>query len=153
MASAKDSARDTSQFCYCIKESFKHLAILTSTMSPSLLIARHVKACSKNVESSGMVSNKSMYAGSVKACYGHTEGAAGLQGALCSILSLQRSIVPPIMHLRSMNPYVSAAITDWAKSSGLQAAIPRVTLTCDESCNSWLLLNGGKTEAIFTGCS
>jgi hypothetical protein len=71
-----------------------------------------------------------MHAGSVKACYGHTEGAAGLQGALCSILSLQRSIAPPIMHLRSMNPYVSAALTDWAKTSGLEAAIPRVRPRC-----------------------
>lgn len=67
-------------------------------------------------------------AGSVKACYGHTEGAAGLQGALCSILSLQTNATPPIMHLRNVNPYVSAALSDWRSSSGLEAFIPRVRL-------------------------
>ena len=66
--------------------------------------------------------------GSVKACYGHTEGTAGLQGALCSILSLQMNVTPAIMHLRNMNPYVSAAITDWRKIYSLQAAIPRVSV-------------------------
>ncbi len=68
-------------------------------------------------------------AGSVKACYGHTEGAAGLQGGLCSILSLQMAAIPPIMHLRNINPYVSAAITEWKASSNLQAFIPRVSPT------------------------
>ena len=66
--------------------------------------------------------------GSVKACYGHTEGAAGLQGAPCSILSLQINAAPPIMHLRNMNPYVSAALTDWASAGSLQGFIPRVRL-------------------------
>ena len=67
-------------------------------------------------------------AGSVKACYGHTEGAAGLHGALCVFLSLQQQIAPPIMHLRNMNPYVTAALADWRSASGLQAAVPRVRL-------------------------
>ena len=71
---------------------------------------------------------KHMPAGSVKACYGHTEGAAGLHGALCVFLSLQQNIAPPIMHLRSMNPYVSAALADWASSTGRQAAVPRVSV-------------------------
>lgn len=68
-------------------------------------------------------------AASVKACYGHTEGAAGLHGVLCSVMSLQRSIAPPVMHLRNMNPYVAAAFADWEASSNLRPVVPRVRHT------------------------
>lgn len=62
----------------------------------------------------------------MKACYGHTEGAAGLQGALCSVLSMQMAAAPPVMHLRNLNPYVSAALADWSTTKNLQAFTPRV---------------------------
>ncbi|KAK9803996.1 hypothetical protein WJX72_011444 [[Myrmecia] bisecta] len=63
--------------------------------------------------------------GSVKACFGHTEGAAGIHGAMLAILAVQSAIAPPVMHSRSLNSYVSAALADWHKSCNLTAAIPK----------------------------
>ena len=64
--------------------------------------------------------------GSVKACYGHTEGAAGLHSAMAAILGLSHRAAPPVLHSRALNPYVSAALDDWSKSSRLAALIPKV---------------------------
>lgn len=68
-------------------------------------------------------------AGSVKACYGHTEGTAGIHGALLSIMSINSRAAAPIMQLRSVNPYVSAALSDWRKDSRVEPIIPRVSTT------------------------
>ncbi len=65
-------------------------------------------------------------AGSVKACYGHTEGTAGIHGALLSILTANSRAAAPIMQLRSVNPYVSAALSDWRKDSRVEPIVPRV---------------------------
>ena len=48
-----------------------------------------------------------------QACYGHTEGAAGVTGILMAVCSLQQSIAPGVMGLRSINPYVGAALQEW----------------------------------------
>lgn len=64
--------------------------------------------------------------GSVKACYGHTEGVAGIHGALLSILTANSRAAPPIMHLRTVNPYVSSALSDWRGESRVEAIVPRV---------------------------
>eukprot|EP00887_Chlorella_sp_A99_P003341 scaffold26.g3341.t1 len=68
--------------------------------------------------------------GSVKSCYGHTEGTAGVTGALLAIQAVIHEAVPPVMHLRTMNAYVEAALDDWGKprprqATGLAANIPR----------------------------
>lgn len=63
--------------------------------------------------------------GSVKSCYGHTEGSAGLTGALLAISELQHSARPPVMHLRSTNSYVEAALKDWRKTHRLSASVQR----------------------------
>ena len=63
--------------------------------------------------------------GSVKSCYGHTEGAAGLTGALLALHALHDSAAPAVMHLRNMNPYVDSALGDWQKRNGMQGNIPR----------------------------
>ena len=49
-----------------------------------------------------------------KACFGHTEGAAGL-GGLAAAASLRSRCAPPAPSVRSLNPYVSAALEDWER--------------------------------------
>eukprot|EP00887_Chlorella_sp_A99_P003362 scaffold26.g3362.t1 len=68
--------------------------------------------------------------GSVKSCYGHTEGTAGVTGAQLAIQAASHEAVPPVMHLRNMNAYVEAALSDWGKprpgsATGPGASIPR----------------------------
>lgn len=65
-------------------------------------------------------------AGSVKACFGHTEGAAGIHGAMLAILTVQQQAAPALMHLRAFNAYVSTAIAEWASSYNLNATAPKV---------------------------
>ena len=60
-----------------------------------------------------------------KACFGHTEGTAGLTGLLLAAASLQQATAPPVMHLRSLNPYVAAALTDWVRQRGAAVRAPR----------------------------
>ena len=54
-----------------------------------------------------------------KACYGHTEGAAGLSGLLLAAVSLGSRAAPPIMHLRSCNPHVALALGDIGQGSAV----------------------------------
>ena len=60
-----------------------------------------------------------------QACYGHTEGTAGITGALLAITALRQSAAAPIVNLRSVNPYVTAALSDWRSLKGLDAHAPR----------------------------
>lgn len=60
--------------------------------------------------------------GSSKSCYGHTEGTAGLSGALLAVACLQQHLLPPVINLRSVNPYVGAAISEWQSKHSLAAA-------------------------------
>lgn len=101
--------------------------------------------------------------GSVKSCYGHTEGAAGLTGALLALQAMRSQVgceaahgrqlpaltcmqlmpgahngwcacstemppttrhtqgCTPILHLRSINPYVESTFADWRKAHHLAA--------------------------------
>lgn len=59
---------------------------------------------------------------STKSCWGHTEGAAGLVGALGALSALAHREAAPISHLRSLNPYVGSALSGFA---GRPAALPR----------------------------
>lgn len=63
----------------------------------------------------------------VQACFGHTEGTAGITGALLAVSALQKSMAPGIVNLMSMNPYVAAAIEDWGARQGMAAMLPRQT--------------------------
>ena len=60
-----------------------------------------------------------------QSCYGHTEGTAGLTGALLATTALQQQRLPPIVNLREVNPYVSAALSDWRTRQALAAMPPR----------------------------
>lgn len=62
---------------------------------------------------------------SIKSCYGHTEGAAGLTGLLLAAHCAVQLCSSPVMHLRNSNAYVEAALRDWVRNSQLTAAIPR----------------------------
>ena len=60
-----------------------------------------------------------------KSCYGHTEGAAGMTGLLLAAGALRECATPAIMHLRSPNQYVSAALEDWSRRRRSPVAAPR----------------------------
>ena len=62
---------------------------------------------------------------SAKACYGHTEGAAGLTGALLALQTLGAGSAPAVMHLRTANAYVEAALGDWRRRHARRAHVPR----------------------------
>ncbi len=49
-----------------------------------------------------------------------------MHGALLAALAAGARGAPPIMHARSLNPYVAAAIADWRRTRGLIAIVPRV---------------------------
>jgi hypothetical protein len=62
---------------------------------------------------------------SSKSCYGHTEGTAGVTGALLAAMSLPRRQLAPIVNLRGLNPYVAAALGDWRSRHSVAAAAGR----------------------------
>ena len=60
-----------------------------------------------------------------QACYGHTEGAAGLAGAMTAAALCCDALAPPVTTLRQLNPYMAAAASDWRARQGMQAELPR----------------------------
>jgi hypothetical protein len=88
-------------------------------------LGQAVRSIQHSSGSSAAAAAMPLVLGSVKSCYGHTEGAAGLTGLLLAAQAAGQQCAAPVMHLSSMNPYVEAALGDWQKSSGLAAAIPR----------------------------
>jgi acyl transferase domain-containing protein len=63
--------------------------------------------------------------GSSKSCCGHTEGTAGLTGTLLAAVALEQQLLTPIVNLRELNPYVSAALADWQTRHAAAAAPSR----------------------------
>jgi acyl transferase domain-containing protein len=53
---------------------------------------------------------------SSKACYGHTEGTAGITGLFLSTQAMRHEQISAVLHLRNMNPHVGSAIRDWGHS-------------------------------------
>lgn len=45
----------------------------------------------------------------MQACYGHTEGTAGVTGLLLAVHAVALALAPPITNLQNVNPYVAAA--------------------------------------------
>ena len=68
--------------------------------------------------------------GSKQACYGHTEGAAGLAGAMTAAALCCSALAPPLTTLRQLNPYTATAASDWQARQGMQAEIPRQIASC-----------------------
>ena len=50
----------------------------------------------------------------LQACYGHTEGCAGITGALMAMAALTQAQAPGVMCLRNVNPYVGSALQEWS---------------------------------------
>ena len=61
----------------------------------------------------------------LQSCHGHTEGTAGMTGALLALTTGQQQHQAPIVSLRDVNPYVNAAFSDWRSRHGLIAAPSR----------------------------
>ncbi|MDE5124622.1 MAG: type I polyketide synthase, partial [Trichodesmium sp. St19_bin1] len=61
-------------------------------------------------------SERPLTIGSVKTNIGHTEAVAGIAGLIKVVLSLQNKYIPPNLHLKELNPYMSLA--------GIPAMIP-----------------------------
>ena len=80
-----------------------------------------------------------------QACFGHTEGTAGITGALLALSAVgQRSAVPTV-NLRHVNPYVEAALADWNARSSKAASVtrqlsPGTALQVRVALPLWLLL-------------
>lgn len=72
---------------------------------------------------------------SVKSCFGHVEGAAGLAGVLLAVGSLITNKLPPIIGLRNLNPYVQSALTFGA------TILPRQVI-------GWQPFNGSNTSPV-----
>jgi hypothetical protein len=60
---------------------------------------------------------------SVKSCFGHTEGTAGITGLLLAAAAAQQQVLPPVVNLRAVNPYVAAALGFFGSSSSV--GVPR----------------------------
>ena len=67
---------------------------------------------------------------SVKSCFGHTEGAAGLTGLLLATAAAGHQATPAVMHLRNTNPYVQAALGQWQASARRRVQLPRQLAAC-----------------------
>ena len=53
-----------------------------------------------------------------KAAFGHTEGTAGIAGLLLAAAALDSRAAAQVLHLRALNPYVEASLSDWGRSQG-----------------------------------
>ncbi|GAB1545493.1 hypothetical protein NUACC21_81690 [Scytonema sp. NUACC21] len=62
----------------------------------------------------GRSPNQPCWIGSVKTNIGHLESAAGIAGLIKVILSLQHKQIPPNLHLKQLNPYISLAGTPFS---------------------------------------
>lgn len=50
---------------------------------------------------------------------------AGLTGLLLAAMTLHSGASAPVKHLRTVNPYVAAALSDWRRHCSLSASMPR----------------------------
>jgi len=64
--------------------------------------------------------------GSIKTCYGHTEGSAGLTGLLLAASAVTKTASAPFMHLCTTNAYVQGALAEWSAERHRIPAVPRV---------------------------
>ncbi len=68
----------------------------------------------KAILSQGRSIDQPCWIGSVKTNIGHLEAAAGIAGLIKVVLSLQHREIPPHLHLKQLNPYISLAGTPFS---------------------------------------
>ncbi|MFI7576083.1 SDR family NAD(P)-dependent oxidoreductase [Micromonospora sp. NPDC049497] len=94
--------------------------------------------------------------GSVKTNLGHLEAAAGVAGLVKAVLCVQRRQVPPVVHLRTLNPRIDLGGTgivvpdrliDWADGAGRLAGVSSFGMS---GTNAHLVL-GAVTADELTG--
>ncbi|MDJ0658840.1 MAG: beta-ketoacyl synthase N-terminal-like domain-containing protein [Crocosphaera sp.] len=78
----------------------------------------------KKVLMEGRNPDQPCWLGSVKTNIGHLESAAGMAGLIKTILCLQKREIPPILHFKQLNPYIS---------------LKNTTFSIPTSCEPWLV--------------
>ncbi|NJR57126.1 MAG: AMP-binding protein [Acaryochloris sp. CRU_2_0] len=74
----------------------------------------------KAVLTQGRQSDQPCWIGSVKTNIGHLESAAGMAGLIKTVLALQKGKIPPLLHLKQLNPYLKLAETSLEIPTTLQ---------------------------------
>lgn len=87
---------------------------------------------------------------SSKACFGHTEGTAGITGLLLSISVMQQGATPPVANLRSINPYVEAAMGSEADKQSTRAML---ALRQAAPAEPRFDIQEGAASNVLAGCS
>ena len=59
--------------------------------------------------------------GSVKTNIGHLESCAGMAGLIKTVLCLQHGLIPPLLHLKALNPHISLDGTPFVLPTSLRA--------------------------------
>ncbi|NET25238.1 type I polyketide synthase [Okeania sp. SIO1I7] len=100
-------------------------------------------------------SERPLTIGSVKTNIGHTEAAAGIAGLIKVVLSLQNKYIPPHLHLKELNPYMSLAGIPgtvliegktWEKYDGDESLIAGVSSFGFSGTNAHVILEEVPTE-------
>ncbi|WP_235845854.1 type I polyketide synthase [Dictyobacter aurantiacus] len=58
--------------------------------------------------------------GSVKTNIGHLESCAGMAGLIKTVLCMQHGMIPPVLHLKNLNPHISLENTPFVIPTSLQ---------------------------------
>jgi amino acid adenylation domain-containing protein len=68
-----------------------------------------------------LAAEKRVSVGSVKTCIGHLEAAAGISGVIKAILMLRHKTLPPVVHLKTLNPQIDVDGTPFFFQIGARA--------------------------------